>query len=76
MLNSFKGINIYYYIFFNIETRKIYIIIFIRIFKVLKNIRRKSIKFPYIYSGDKRLRIIIIDIYKKQIFNKFKLNIY
>ena len=76
MLNLSKGINIYYYIFLNIETRKAYAIIFIKIFKVLENIKRKSIKFLYIYSGDKGLRILIINIYKKQIPSKLKSNIY
>ena len=75
MLNSFKGTNIYYYIFLNIEIRKAYAIIFARIFKVLENIGRKSIKFLYIYGGDKGLRILIVDIYKKQIPGKLKSNI-
>lgn len=52
----------------NFETREVYHKMFMKMFKILKEIVRKSVDFVYIIS-DQDFRIITIDMNNKQIAN-------
>ncbi len=62
----YSEINVYYYIFFNLETHEAYVKIFIKFFQILKDVKYFLIQFSHIHEDEKEIHTIIIDMCKKQ----------
>ncbi len=59
-------INIYCYIFLNLDTHKAYATMFSEIFQILGDVARSPVRFPHIHGGEQGIRTITIDMCKKQ----------
>ncbi|KAN0068226.1 hypothetical protein V8E54_013796, partial [Elaphomyces granulatus] len=64
--NDTKRINVYCYAFLNTETHNVYSKMFELIFEVLGNVSRRPIKFVHIGNGDEGIRVVTMDMCKKQ----------
>jgi hypothetical protein len=64
--NIHVEINIYCYVFLNLDTCEAYATMFCQVFSILENVARSPIRFPHIHGGEQGLRIVTIDMCNKQ----------
>jgi hypothetical protein len=65
-LISLLGTDVYCYAFINLETRESYAIMFHHIFRVLGEVARCPVQFPYIHRTQQGIRTVTVDMCKKQ----------
>lgn len=69
------GILVYAYAFINLDTRAAYYMLFTRIFEVLANASRQTLRFCYLHHTNRGIRSIGLDMCMKQAGGKYMYHI-